>query len=174
MSHFTDCTQKNIHSQATSVQQQWGEEVNSETSDPFLSWYMQFQWTWRTNERSKLIRAKYILPYVVPAGRKRLYHLFAGRIIRAGMRKYALKAVVKEAFCCKTTLAVPLSAAHVMLKEWQDVSPLGTSLHNQAIPTGILSNKLLLAKSFLYQPHYKAPSSSECLHNSHLKKNKPN
>lgn len=48
----------------------------------------------------------------------------------------------------------------------------GTSLHNQAIPTGILSNKLLLAKSFLYQPHYNALSSSECLHNSHLKKNK--
>lgn len=49
----------------------------------------------------------------------------------------------------------------------------GTSLHNHAVPTGILSNKLLLSKSFLYQPHYNALSSPKCLHNLHPKKKTP-
>lgn len=48
----------------------------------------------------------------------------------------------------------------------------GTRLHNHAAPTGIRSNKLLLAKSFLYQLHHNALSSPESLHNSHQKRTK--
>lgn len=125
----------------------------------FLAWYMQFEWTSRTNKRSNAVRrAKHILSRVVPSGRDYTTS-------RLEKQEWWFKSPTLGSSVLKRALAMHCCLLCVLHWRNDRMFPLwGTSLHNHAVPKGILSNKLLLAKSFLYQPHHNAfPPPNACI-----------